>query len=328
MLRILVFGTGSIGTVYATLLMNGGADVTCVCRSNHKIARKRGLTVRSTIFGERKIYPRIVQSVQEAIDNFSTSDVFDFVVICVKAFDTGDSVTESIKPAVQESHTSIVIIQNGLGVEKIYREAFPRNSIISGVTYVPTSQVEPCVVSHTETQKLFVGPYPADTATSIDMNNTGAFARLLLAANAHAEVCEDIQVERWKKLIGNASWNPICALSRCRDLEFLQATPGLAQELITETMREVVAVACALGYGGVIQEEAVQVQIQRSGSRNWPGVQPSMLADIEENKSMEVEAVIGEVVRVGRKYQVSVPRLETLYVLLKGYAWHRERTLT
>ncbi len=129
-------------------------------------------------------------------------------------------------------------------------------------------------------------------------------------------------------MIGNASWNPICALSRCRDLEFLQATPGLAQEFITETMREVVAVACALGYGGVIQEEAVQVQIQRSGSRNWPGVQPSMLADIEENKSMEVEAVIGEVVRVGRKYQVSVPRLETLYVLLKGYAWHRERTLT
>ncbi|KAH6619053.1 ketopantoate reductase PanE/ApbA-domain-containing protein [Boeremia exigua] len=321
MSRVLLIGTGSVGTVYAMLLSMGEAEITCVCRSNYGVAHVRGFTVRSAVFGERTFYPRVVNSVREAVEDQSPSKYFDFVVVCVKAVNTGITVTDTIRPAVQEAHTSIVVIQNGLGVEEIYRKAFPKNTIISGVTYVPTLQVEPCVVSHAETQKLFLGPYPANLATEVDMRRTITFAQLIQAAQAHAVVCDDVQVERWKKLIGNATWNPICALSRCCDLQFLEATPNLAQEFVLESMREVVAVACALGYGDVIQEEAVQVQLQRSNARQWPGVQPSMLADIENGKTMEVEAVIGEVVRVGRKHQVSVPRLETLYLLLQGYTY-------
>lgn len=322
MSRILIFGAGSVGTMYAMLLSEAGAEVTCVCRSNYERARSGGFTVHSTVFGEHNFQPRVVKTIQEAVEDESSPRTFDFVVVCVKAVDGQSPVTETIKAAVQESRTSIVVIQNGLGVEKIYREAFPRNTIISGVTYSPTSQVEPCVVTHTETQKLFLGPFPADLASTIEKRNTETFAQLISAAGANAVVCDDIQVERWRKLIGNTTWNPVCALTRCRDLQFLQATPDIAQRFITESMREVAAVACALGYGDVIQEEAIQVQIQRSKARQWPGVQPSMLADIENDRPMEIEAVIGEVVSVGNKYQVSVPRLETLYVLLKAFAYH------
>ncbi|KAL6150161.1 hypothetical protein ACJQWK_02800 [Exserohilum turcicum] len=308
--------------MYAMLLSRAGADIACVCRSNYEPALSRGFTVHSTLFGNQTFKPRVAKSVQEAVDNQASSVPFDFIVVCVKAVDTGVSPAEMIKPAVRESHTSIVVIQNGLGVEAIYHQAFPRNTVISGVTYMPTSQVEPCVVSHSETQTLFLGPYPTELTTPADKSSTEAFSQLIVAAGANATVCDDIQVERWKKLIGNTTWNPVCALSRCRDLQFLHATPDIAQGFITESMREVVAVASTLGYGDVIREDAVQAQIQRSKTRQWPGVQPSMLADIENDRPVEVEAVIGEVVRIARKHQVSVPRLETLYVLLKGYDYH------
>ncbi|KAI0737284.1 6-phosphogluconate dehydrogenase C-terminal domain-like protein [Daedaleopsis nitida] len=43
---------------------------------------------------------------------------------------------------------------------------------------------------------------------------------------------------------------------------------------------------------------------------------PSMLVDIEAGRPMEIEHVVGEVVRMGRRAGVSLPRMETLYALL------------
>ncbi|KAF2014096.1 2-dehydropantoate 2-reductase [Aaosphaeria arxii CBS 175.79] len=321
MVRILLVGTGSVGTVYAMLLSKGGADITCVCRSNYALANSHGFTVRSTIFGEYRFRPTIASSVEDVVDNQASDLPFDFVLVCTKALQSQGkhSIPHLIRPAVTKAHTSIVIIQNGLGVENLYRDFFPDNTIISGVTYSPTSRAEAVVFSHTETQRLHLGPFPAEFATSVEKDNTEAFADLIRAGGGDVTVHEDVQIERWKKLIGNTTWNPICALSRSRDLQFLQATPELAQEFVIRSMREVVAVADAAGYGNYIGEGDISKQVQRSKDRKWPGVEPSMLADIKAGGQLEVDAIIGEVVRIGKEKEVDVPRLETLYLLLNCF---------
>ncbi|KAI0088230.1 ketopantoate reductase PanE/ApbA-domain-containing protein [Irpex rosettiformis] len=43
---------------------------------------------------------------------------------------------------------------------------------------------------------------------------------------------------------------------------------------------------------------------------------PSMLVDVEMNRPMELDVVVGEVVRLGRENGVQMPRIETLYALL------------
>ncbi|PSN64647.1 2-dehydropantoate 2-reductase [Corynespora cassiicola Philippines] len=323
MKNVLIFGTGSVGTVHAMLLQKAEARVTCVCRSTYAAAKASGFTVHSTIFGTQSFRPNIVKTVKEAVSEQPPTAPFDFIVVCVKALETGDpgqSPPRIIEPAVRRGHTSIVIIQNGLGVERIYHDAFPDNPIISAVTYLPTAQTGPGTFSHSETQKLHIGPYPAAGAGGEkSLEKTRTFAGLITAAGGNAVVHGDIQIERWKKLIGNTTWNPICALSGCRDLEFLEASPELAQFFIINSMREVVAVAVALGYGEHVNEDAIKMQVDRSKARNWPGVEPSMLADMEAGRPMEVETVIGEVVRVAKRKGVDVPRLETLYLLLKAY---------
>jgi 2-dehydropantoate 2-reductase len=278
------------------------------------------LTVHSTIFGDRTFFPNVVATVQEAVDTNEPSP-FDFVVVCTKAFPSSTpSPASFIRPAIRASHTSIVVIQNGIGVERPYRDAFPENTIVSAVTYLPTSQISPGVVSHTETQKLHLGPFPASEAKAADRTNTELFAHLIRAGGAEATVHNDVQVERWRKLIGNATWNPICALSCCRDLEFLRAS-DLAAGFVAHAMHEVLAVAVALGYGELAQGNAVETQVQRSAVRSWPGVEPSMMSDMKYGKPMEVEAIIGELVKLAKGKAVDVPRLETLYVLLMGLNW-------
>ncbi|PMD28764.1 2-dehydropantoate 2-reductase [Hyaloscypha variabilis F] len=325
MARILIFGSGNVGTVYAMILHMAGAEVTCVCRSTFDVAKSDGFTVHSTVFGDHTFFPTVVASVQEAVDA-NKSLAFDYVVDCTKALASSSSPPASlIRPAIRIGHTGIVVIKNGIGVERPYREAFPDNTIISGVTYLPTSQITPGIVSHTETQKLHLGRFPAGDATAAPCTKTMSFAKLIWAGGAEATVHIDIQIERWKKLIGNATWNPICALSRCRDLEFLRAS-DMATSFVIQAMHEVVSVAAALGFSEFVQASAVETQVQRSAARSWPGVEPSMMSDMKYGRPMEVEAIIGEVVRLGKDNNVDVPRLETLYVLLMGLNWSAQPT--
>ena len=319
MARILIFGTGSIGGVYSCILSRGGSDVLCVCRSNYAVAKQNGLQVISSILGNMECRPNIVSSVDEAI---SLVKRFDYIVICTKA--TSSNASDTIKligPAITPgSSTSIVLIQNGIGVEEPYSSAFPGTTLISGVAYLPTTQTTPAVFSHSEMELLHLGLYAADnngTHTHTDRERLGAFATLIRHGGATVIVEDDLQAQRWRKIVANGAVNPICALSRCRDRELIELSP-LASDLFKNVMLEIVAVADVVGYGKVVDADTVSQQLARSLARPYPGVQPSMMADMFEAKSLEVGAIVGEVVRIGRKQKVQIPRLETLLVLLQG----------
>jgi ketopantoate reductase len=60
---------------------------------------------------------------------------FDFIVCAHKAIDQ-DAVPAQIAAGVDESRTTIVIIQNGVGNEEPFRNAFPKTTIISCVVSV------------------------------------------------------------------------------------------------------------------------------------------------------------------------------------------------
>lgn len=156
--RILIFGTGNVGIIYAFLLSRSGADVTCVCRSNYQSAKSNGFQINSTIFGDVSFHPTVASSVSEAVTMAKLA--FDYIVVCCKStLGSTPSTAFLIAPAVTASRTSIVIIQNGLGVEREFHALFPNAPIISGVAYPPSTQVSPSSVSHTEIELLHLGNF-------------------------------------------------------------------------------------------------------------------------------------------------------------------------
>ena len=92
----------------------------------------------------------------------------------------------------------------------------------------------------------------------------------------------------------------------------------LAAETIRKVMLEIVAVAVAAGYGHVISADTVESQFARSISRPFPGVQPSMMADALDEVPLEIDAIVGRIVKLGREKGIETPRLEILLVLLQG----------
>jgi 2-dehydropantoate 2-reductase len=133
MTKVLIFGAGGVGCIYGYFVHKGGADVTAVCRTNYEAAKAHGITIRSKLFGNVHYQPQVVRAVSDA------QGPFDFILVCSKAF---PGTSKMIEGAVS-LQTAIVLAQNGIGIEDEYAEMYPNNTIISGVVWLPTTQVEP-----------------------------------------------------------------------------------------------------------------------------------------------------------------------------------------
>ncbi|KAL6245155.1 hypothetical protein RBB50_007930 [Rhinocladiella similis] len=293
MSKILVLGTGCIG-------------------SNYDAVKAHGLRISSTIFGDLQVRPTVVRNVAEAIAQ--SPEPFDFVVVCTKATKlVTETVIQQIKSALTAQRTSIILIQNGLGVERPFHNAFPETTIISAVAYLPTTQVSPGVFVHSEVEILHLGLYPSAPASKPLVT----FAELIRSAGATSKVHDDVQAERWCKIVANGTVNPICALSRCRDRRLAQMS-SLATALFRDVMQEIASVAAIAGYGHVVTSQVVEAQLSRTLSRPSPGVQPSMMSDALDGRPMEVQAIVGEIVKIATDNGIHIPHLATLYVLLEG----------
>lgn len=308
--RILIFGTGSIGATYAYLFSRTipASNIITICRSNHAAASREGFTIHSTLWGpSQTVHPTVVRSVDEAAA-FDPSSDFDYILVTSKALPSTPSTAELLKPAVTPK-TTIVLIQNGIAIEEPYHSLYPDNPLLSTVAYLPVTQTEPGVIQHKEIELLHIGSYPS----SAPLSHASKFAELLKAAGATTKVHQDVQHERWSKLLVNASWNPICALSRSRDAQVLASTER-ATDVVRDVMLEIAAVARACGYEDV-NAQLVEEQLGRATARELPGVQPSMMADAVAGRRMEVEAILGGVVRLAREKGVQVPMLRVVYLV-------------
>jgi 2-dehydropantoate 2-reductase len=85
---------------------------------------------------------------------------FDYVVLTSKAF---LGTNEFIKDVVGEN-TAIVLVQNGIGIEEEYKKGYPRNTVILGVVYFPTTQVKPGYIEMGPLECLEVGRIQSLTA--------------------------------------------------------------------------------------------------------------------------------------------------------------------
>lgn len=306
MTKVLIFGTGGVGCIYAYVCHKGGAEVTVVCRSNYDAVKEHGITIESKIWGTVQFQPKVVKNVADG------EGPFDFIIVCSKAF-TG--IAALIKDAVSPK-TAIVLAQNGIAIEEDWHD-YLANTIISGAVYLPTTQTKPGYVVHGPLEIFEIGTYPSN-ANAAAKARVQELSDLFAAAGAHAPVYDDIQQRRWIKLAVNAAWNPVTAITMCDDANFLTSSAD-AEGVIMKIFKEVARVAAAAGYPDLITDEEIDRQMERSRERaKNGGKEPSMLTDVRNGRPIEVEAILGNTVKIARAFGVEVNYLDLLYVLAKA----------
>ena len=315
-MKIAIVGAGAIGGFLGARLARQGSDVVLVARGPHLAAmRKDGL---------RLIEPAGESVVRvEATDDLSSLRRADVVFITLKAHSL-PAIAESLGANLSPS-AAVVSAQNGIPwwyfqrlsgeLEGIHlrtvdpggvvaRAIDPRN-VIGCVVYAATTLGAPGSVVHVEGERFSLGELDGSRTERVV-----ALSAALSAAGLKAPVQGRIRQELWFKLLGNAVFNPISALTRAT-LGEIATSPATAR-LVRAAMEEVAAVAARLGI-----EFDLTIDQRIAGAARVGGHRTSMLQDLEAGRQTEIDPMVGAVVELGERLQVAVPHLETLYSTVK-----------
>ena len=300
-MRIAVVGAGAMGAIFGARFAQAGHDTHLVDVAVPLVDKinSDGITV---VRGDDETVTQV-----PATTDAATVGPVDLVVFCVKCYHT-PSAAEAARPLV-DSSTVVASLQNGWGNGDVLAGVFPPEQIVVGVTYNSGTVLEIGRVAHPG-----VGPTTVGSFTDGAGGGPERLAEALTDGGLEATVASPIRPEIWKKLILNAATLPTAALIGM-NAGALTAHPEM-KELVSETAREGVAVARALGYDIDEEErlEAIHGLLQRAGPARG-----SMLQDFEAGRRTEIDVINGAVVRAAGEKGVPVPINRAFVALVKGW---------
>lgn len=323
-IEILIVGAGAIGAFYASrLALVPDVAVSVICRSNYSAVKSHGFKISSPQYGDYTYTP--ANTFANPDEARQSCIQWDYIVVSTKALpDVSDD--SAILAGLVSDRTAIVLIQNGLGVEEPYAKRFPHAAICSAVTIATCAQPSHGVIQHNRWTRINSGPYlpHLDTGASkltdarfAEQND--AFIALLKIGgikDALAYTHAKLQLVRWHKIAINASMNPSSVLTLCSPNVAMASDAEMSAHLVG-VMREILDTAPKILGQPMPTDFATPEQIISSTKKNTSGSKPSMAMDWEQGKAMEIEVILGNPIRIARERGLEMPRLQTLYALVK-----------
>ncbi|PSR92364.1 ketopantoate reductase PanE/ApbA C terminal-domain-containing protein [Coniella lustricola] len=324
--RVLIVGSGGVGTMAAYTLEKGGlAQVTSVLRSNYAVVKEKGFQISSIDHGE--VTGWRPSCIRDAIPNVVEESLppFDYVIVSTKNIaDVPPSIAEMIAPAITPSRTAILLLQNGINIERPLVAAFPSNPVLSGISVIGAKEFPPGTITQNNYDISYIGPFSSPTTTTTPAKETETnkenaaahrFVQLYSASGAvDSRYDADVAFNRWRKLLYNASFNSVCAILRT-DTARLRASQHAIDELVRPVMLEIAAVAkraAGVSLSDDLINKTITIDLYASFFK------PSMCQDVEKGNLLEFENIVGEPLREAARLGVETPTLKVLYSLLKS----------
>jgi 2-dehydropantoate 2-reductase len=314
--RLAVLGAGAIGAYVGAALARGGADVTLIARG----AQLEALRTR----GVRVLSPRgDFEAAPLATDDFEAMADADVVFLGLKAYHLPEVALDL--GTVLRPDAAVIAAQNGIpwwyfqshggpldGISLesvdpggVVASAIGRDRVVGCVVYSSTELVEPGVVRHIEGTRFSLGE--PDRSKS---ERCQAISAAFQAGGLKAPVEENLRDEIWLKLLGNATFNPVSALTRATLGELGQIREMRA--MLAAAFEEIAAVAHALGI-----EFKVSLERRLEAGFAVGDHKTSMLQDLEHGKPLEYQCMTGAVIELARLLDLEVPRIQTLHACVE-----------
>jgi 2-dehydropantoate 2-reductase len=305
-MQIAVLGSGAVGGYYGARLARAGHDVTFIARGAHLAAiRERGMQIISPELGDFTV-------AAAAEDDTSRIGPVDLVIVAVKAYDNPTALP-LLRPLLGEA-TSVLTLQNGVdsAAEVAAMAGEPR--VIGGTTYIATAITAPGVITQTGTYRRIVfgevfGELPRMSPRVQQIHDA------LAGADIQSEPVPDGRTPIWEKFIYLVALAGFTGASRL-PIGPLWGDPFIRERFL-DACREVEAVARAER----IPVAADRIEQIRAFVNNVPRtMRSSLLIDLSQGRKIEVETLLGSVVRRAQRAGVPAPINATLYAVLKPYA--------
>ena len=313
-MKIAIVGAGAIGGYLGARLAIAGEDVTFIAR-NRNLAAINANGFRLLLEDGSEQHAPTARAVQDMAE----AGPQDAVLLTVKAHQVRD-----LLPGLRSlfgPETMVVTMINGVPWWYFHKLAGPYEGrqlesvdpggllaqhieperIIGSVVYPAAELVSPGVVKVIEGNRFTLGEPDGSRSPRIE-----ALSQAMMRAGFKSPVSKDIRSEIWVKLWGNLSFNPISALTHAT-LEDICRYP-LSRELAATMMREAQAVGEKLGV-----QFKVSLDQRIAGAEAVGAHKTSMLQDVEHGRALELEALVGSVVELGRITETPTPTISAIY---------------
>jgi 2-dehydropantoate 2-reductase len=311
-MKFLIAGAGAIGAYIGARMAQAGFDVTLFARGPHlRAMQEHGVQVKSSE-GDFVARPAIVASLEEA-------GPIDVVFLGVKAHGL-PQLAPHLKPVLGPD-TMVVSTQNGipwwyfqgfggewdgLRLERVdpagvISAAIEPQRVVGSIVYFATEITAPGVIQHIEGNRITLGEPDGSRSDRLRQ-----IAEALIASGFRCPVTARLRHEIWVKVLGNASLNPVSALTRATIVQMVR-DPGVCS-VIRNIMQEVEAVSHKLG-----MQLPVSIDQRIAGAEKVGEHKTSMLQDLEAGRPMELEALVGAVVELGERVGLPMTTTRAVY---------------
>ena len=297
MLRYSVIGTGAIGGFFGGRLARSGRTVRFLLNSDYEYVKQHGLRVDSC--DGDFVLPEV-----EAFGRAEDMPESDVILVCLKSVKNHDLLPRLLRPLLHEQ-TTVVLIQNGIGLEEDLQRIFPQLHIVAGMAFICCAKTGPGHIFHQDYGSLNLGNFSCP-----DKRFQELLADLQDAGLTAAEV--PYLEARWRKAVWNMPFNGMTVALNTSTAQLLQ-TPA-TRALIYDQMMEVIGAARALGVDALTSEFADKMMAMTDKMTPYS---PSMKLDFDNGRPMEIEYLYSRPIAEARKAGFEMPKLAMLEAELR-----------
>ncbi len=303
-MRVAIVGTGAVGSLFAAnLSLLDDVEAWAFDLNELHVAAINRNGLRLSGAGDVVGRPR-------ATSDPAQLPPCDFGIVATKAMHTEPAIAAT---AHAFPDGCVATVQNGLGNEEALARHVER--VIRGTTFPAGKLLEPGHVQWDVKGDTTLGPYDERTPPAAVERLADACTRAGMPTRAVA----DARGPQWRKVIFNASTNPVGALTGLTHGRVCER-PDL-RALVSGLVAEGKAVAAAQGIElDADPEDLIDHAAQKEVAYDHKA---SMLQDVEARRQTEIDYLNGGIVRFGREHAVPTPLNESIWALVKGVeaAW-------
>jgi 2-dehydropantoate 2-reductase len=299
-MRVCVVGCGAVGSLFAANLAQlDDVEVWAYDVSQAHVDAINDDGLRLTGAGD------VVGRLQATTDP-SALPPCDFGIVATKAMHTEEA-TAATSHAFADA--AVATVQNGVGNEEVVARHVPR--VIRGTTFPAGKIVAPGVVQWDVKGDTTLGPFEPQPARAEEIER---LAEACTRGGMPTAAAADARPAQWRKVIFNASTNPIGALTGLTHGRVCER-PDL-RALVSALVDEGKAVAAAQGITlDADPEELIDHAAKPEVAYDHKA---SMLQDVEARRATEVDYLNGGIGRFGRALGVPTPLNDAVTALIKG----------
>ena len=313
-MKIVILGAGALGTVLGAHLARAGEDVTLIARGQRAAyLQEHGATITGLV--DFTVPVRVVTDPSQVHDA-------DALIVTVKTYD----MVAALASVKHLDVGSVLSIQNGVLKDEQLAAMFGWDKVLGAMAAFSAEVLPTGTVQFTINQGFFLGELPVGISDRVQ-----TLATMLERAGIVAKVTPSIQSLEWSKYVILVSGMALAVLTRLETYRFLQdpQTASVMASILHEMAHIATTQGIALEDIGFFQAKTLSqlsladtVAHLRHQGEQWalqaPTHKVSTLQDVEQDKRLEVEEILGYAVRQGAALGIPTPKMDTCYKLIAG----------